>query len=249
MTLAEDNTWGFGQVFPLFLLILPLVSFFEAVYGEFLLLVLEPVRDWKKALILCLNIETAFTPGRKPPQSPHDSETAFLTQAPGGRSDSSYSAILRVPDECNMPLVLSGSTQPHPNLYQKPWFRRLIVLMYGLTLGLAGQTLWLFPFSGILNTVYFQHGIVQFIWVYAPWLAYNFGIVWVYILVSLYLSHTIFSKTAASSVPIGPHDRHLKRSWWTGPTASNILICVLLMSSYAIGGLKSYLWFGQPLDM
>ena len=34
MTLSEDNTWGFGQVFPLLLLILPLVSFFEAVYGK-----------------------------------------------------------------------------------------------------------------------------------------------------------------------------------------------------------------------
>lgn len=33
MTLSEDNTWGFGQVFPLLLLILPLVSFFEVVYG------------------------------------------------------------------------------------------------------------------------------------------------------------------------------------------------------------------------
>lgn len=35
-TLSEDNTWGFGQVFPLLLLILPLVSFFEVVYGKLL---------------------------------------------------------------------------------------------------------------------------------------------------------------------------------------------------------------------
>ena len=34
MTLSEDNTWGFGQVVPLLLLILPLVSFFEAIYGK-----------------------------------------------------------------------------------------------------------------------------------------------------------------------------------------------------------------------
>ncbi len=31
--LSEDDTWGFGQIFPLVLLILPLVSFFEVVYG------------------------------------------------------------------------------------------------------------------------------------------------------------------------------------------------------------------------
>ena len=38
ITLSEDNTWGFGQVVPLLLLILPLVSFFEAIYGKFLLI-------------------------------------------------------------------------------------------------------------------------------------------------------------------------------------------------------------------
>ena len=37
ITLSEDNTWGFGQVFPIVLLLLPLVSFSEAVYGTSLL--------------------------------------------------------------------------------------------------------------------------------------------------------------------------------------------------------------------
>ena len=35
MILSEDNIWGFGQILPLVLLILPLVSFFEIVYGKF----------------------------------------------------------------------------------------------------------------------------------------------------------------------------------------------------------------------
>ncbi len=33
-TLSDNNTWGFGQVIPLVLLILPFVSFHEVVYGE-----------------------------------------------------------------------------------------------------------------------------------------------------------------------------------------------------------------------
>ena len=33
--LSEDNTWGFGQIIPLVLLVLPLVSFFEIAYGKF----------------------------------------------------------------------------------------------------------------------------------------------------------------------------------------------------------------------
>lgn len=37
VSLSEDNTWRFGQIFPLLLLILPLVSFFEAFYGKSLL--------------------------------------------------------------------------------------------------------------------------------------------------------------------------------------------------------------------
>ena len=32
--LSDDNTWGFGQVLPMMLLILPFVSFFEVAYGE-----------------------------------------------------------------------------------------------------------------------------------------------------------------------------------------------------------------------
>ena len=50
--LLDDDTWGFGQVFPLVLLILPLVSFFEVAYGKPLLILLKPIHDRCYMLIL-----------------------------------------------------------------------------------------------------------------------------------------------------------------------------------------------------
>lgn len=50
--LLDDNTWGFGQVFPLVLLILPLVSFFEVAYGKLLLFLPEQIHDRHYTLIL-----------------------------------------------------------------------------------------------------------------------------------------------------------------------------------------------------
>ena len=50
--LLDDDTWGFGQVFPLVLLILPLVSFFEVAYGKPLILLLQPIHDRYYMLIL-----------------------------------------------------------------------------------------------------------------------------------------------------------------------------------------------------
>ena len=196
-------------------------------------------------LILCLNKETIFTPAKISPHLPQGSETTLLTQAPvapGGVPNSAYTAIPHVPDELSTTLLVPGGTQPSHDFYQYPWFRRLIVLIYGLTLGLAGNVLWFFPYLGLGFSKNLQEGIVRSVWLYAPWVAYNFGIVWIYIMVSLHFSRKNSVGTASSSVPFGPHDRHLNGSRWTGPTTSNILICVLLGSSYIIGGLRFYLW-------
>ena len=43
--LPDDNMWGFGQVFPILLLILPLVSFFEVAYGKLLLFLPKQIHD------------------------------------------------------------------------------------------------------------------------------------------------------------------------------------------------------------
>lgn len=72
MTLSEDNTWGFGQNFPLVLLILPLVSFFEVVYGKPLLHILESFHNQYVMLISCyLKILSFRRPAHRltPPQT------------------------------------------------------------------------------------------------------------------------------------------------------------------------------------
>lgn len=137
MTLSEDNTWGFGQVFPLVLLVLPLVSFFEAVY------------------------ETVFEPASTPPNSPQDLNIAMLIQAPERVSNSFYSAVPHISNQSNTNLLVPGHTQSYHDFYQYPWFRRLIVLIYGFTLALAGNVLWFFPFAGFSTDI--QGGFVNLI--------------------------------------------------------------------------------------
>ena len=50
--LLDDNMWGFGQVFPLVLLILPLVSFSVVAYGKLLLSLPKQIHDRYYMLIL-----------------------------------------------------------------------------------------------------------------------------------------------------------------------------------------------------
>lgn len=162
------------------------------------------------------------------------------TQAPGRSSASSYSAVPHGPDQSNTILLVTGHTQPYYDFYQYPWFGRLIFFIYGLTLALAGNVLWLFPYVGFSSEM--QGGFVNLIRVYIPWLAYNFSIVWIFILVSLRYSYTHSSGTASSSVGLEFHDMRLVRSRWTSPLMCYVLIFVLLGSSVAVGFLSFWEW-------
>ena len=151
-----------------------------------------------------------------------------------------YSAVAQVLDHLDTTLLIPAETQPYHEFYQYPWFCRLIVLIYGLTLGIAGVTLWLFAYHGLSLGI--QIGLVSFIRLYGPWLAYDFSIVWIFILASLRLSY-LHSSTAAS-FPAGSELQYRShvRFRWTSRFVCNILILVLLGSSAAIGYLITSLW-------
>ena len=53
-TFCEDDAWGYGQIFPLVLLILPLVSFLEVVYGKCPLLSINSPTTYDRDFMLIL---------------------------------------------------------------------------------------------------------------------------------------------------------------------------------------------------
>ena len=154
-------------------------------------------------------------------------------QDPGASSCFTYNTVSPGSDHLDTTSLVQGDMQPNHHFYQFPWFCRLMVLIYGLSLGIAGMTLWLFAYYK--SSLVIQYRFMSFVRLYTPWLAYDFSIVWIFILASLFSSYTDISATAALRQP-------LVRSRWTGPFTYNIIVSVLLGSSAAVGYLITSLW-------
>lgn len=156
-----------------------------------------------------------------------------------GLSSAHLSNALNVPHQSNTTISLRGQTQPYHDVYEHGWFRKLILLMYGLTLGLAGNLKWAFPYAGLSNDLQpeFQTIVQQ----YSSWLGYNLGIVWIFTIVSLC---TLYEEpTLQSAGTISQFIRLRRRilplvQWpWTLPVTGYILIIMLLLSSACVASM------------
>ena len=163
-----------------------------------------------------------------------------LTRASGESSYVAYSAVAHVSEQLDTNSLIPGNPSPDHDFYQYPWFCRLIVLIYGLTLGLAGITLWLFAYYE--SSFMIQHHFVTFLRLYIPWLAYDLGIVLIFTLASLCLSHP--HPSAIPHLPVGLrlHRIPLLRWRWSSPFIGNLFLLALLGSSTAIGYFITSLW-------
>ena len=173
--------------------------------------------------------ETGYPPASTSPNSPH--ETTSLQHLEGSFS-STYCALPHDSDRLDSALHVPGHTQSHHDLYHYSWSRRLILLIYGLNLVLAGYILFLFPYAGFSRLL--QSAFVFLISRVAPWILYNFGIVWIFILASLPLSSTHYSGTTSPSVRLGPRELPLVGRRWTSTGKSYVLILVLVGGSVAL---------------
>lgn len=132
---------------------------------------------------------------------------------------------------------VQGQMQPSQEFYEHWWFRRLVFLIYGLTLALAGQMLYAFPNDSASDLLEQDSWYLALL--YAPWLGYDLGIVWVFTISSLLLLHV--EPTLQSAGIISPFTRiqrrvgTLVRRPWIIPVAGNFLIITLLASSAGLG--------------
>ena len=132
---------------------------------------------------------------------------------------------------------MQTQTQLYHDFYEHRWSRQLIFLIYGLTLVLAGFTLFLFPLNGGSKL------LQQAFWFYArflgSWLAYDLGIVWIFTIASLFLAHVEpMLQTAGTASPFTTLERRivpLVRWPWLSIVAGNFLIIALVGSSAGLG--------------
>ena len=163
-----------------------------------------------------------------------------LTRAPGESSYVAYSAVAHVSEQLDTNSLIPGNPSPDYDFYQYPWFCRLIILIYGLTLGLAGITLWLFAYYEFSFLI--QDNLMTFARLYIPWLAYDFGVILIFALASLCLSHP--HPYAITHLPIGLrlHRIPFLRWRWTSSYVGNFFLLALLGSSATTGYFITSLW-------
>lgn len=154
-----------------------------------------------------------------------------------GLGPAHLSNALNVPHRSNTTISLRGQTQPYHDVYEHEWFRNLILLMYGLTLGLAENLLWAFPYMGLSHVL--QLEFKTLVQLYGSWFGYNLGIVWIFTIVSLcslYEEPTLQSAgTISQFIRLRRRILPLVRWPWTLPVTGYILIFMLIMSSFGVG--------------
>ena len=223
-TLSNSNTWGFGQVIPVVLLILPFLSFLEVGYGERSSICVAT----SLGLVQCTNFVSSIE--------------IFYPPIKSGLTSAHHSNVSHAPYQSNNSLLVQGQIQHYNDFYEHRWFRKLILLIYGLSLGLAGNMLWQFPYSRGFQYNDFQSLAPP----YVLWLGYDIGVIWIFTTASLFLLYV--EPTAGSTGTISPLERierrimPLARSRWIFSAAWNVLLLLLLGSSAGLGYYIFAIW-------
>lgn len=153
-----------------------------------------------------------------------------------------------VPHQSNNSMPVQGPEQPYHDIYEHIWSRNLIIMIYSLTLGLAGNLLWAFLGDGATQFLKLEPGLLA--QTYAAWIEYDLCIVWLFTTGSLFLQYV--EPTLRSTGTISPLERledHIMpcvRSPWIFSIAWSFLILGLLGSSAGFGYVKLQWWSSNP---
>ena len=163
----EDNTWGFGQVVTVALLLAPLFSFFETVYGK---------RERNATFVAIIGnhtealsrVESVIMNKKNYKQLPTSASTGLvsprLTLSPG-----------------------PSSAEPWTDLYECAWFRSLVWLIYLQSLSIAAVLIIMFPIGGVPYDFGKRIGlIVRF---FLAWFGFDLAMLLLLAIASLSLCH------------------------------------------------------------
>ncbi len=159
----------------------------------------------------------------------------FFPPIESGLSSAHLSNVSHATQQSNNSPLVQGQVQHYNDFYEHRWFRKLIILIYGLSLGLAGNMLWQFPYSRGFQYDGFQSLAKP----YAIWLGYDIGVIWIFTTASLFLLYV--EPTQRSTGTISPIERIERRimplagSRWIFSAAWTLLLLILLGSSAGLG--------------
>ena len=165
----DDNIWGFGQVVAVALLLAPLFSFVETIYGEC-------GRFSKANCVWTMRNHTKVFP---------PTENVIMDRKKYGRLPTSTTTDLVSPELVSSPR--SSSSEPWTGLYECAWFRSLVRLIYLQTLGIAVSMLTILRLQTVANEL--MAHLVGFIQIYLAWFGFDLALMLLFTITSLSLCH------------------------------------------------------------
>lgn len=165
----EDDTWGFGQVVTVALLLAPLSSLFETIYGK------------RKRLsnATCVWAIWNHTNLLSPTESVIKNRKNYK-QLPNSAPTDLISPRLSL---CPGP----SSAEPWNDLYECAWFRSLVWLIYLQSLGIAANVIAIFGSGeGFYNLDKYIGYVIR---VYSAWFGFDFAVLLLFTIMSLSLCH------------------------------------------------------------
>ena len=101
---------------------------------------------------------------------------------------------LQVDSPFSLHETLYGPSQSYEDFYKYPWFHKIILLMYLLSLTIIGDILYFVSYSGQFSTAVYTQPIVPLARKYALWIGFNVALVWIYTLLCVVLLKTVEAK-------------------------------------------------------
>ena len=218
----ESDVWGFGQVVTVVLLLAPLFSFFETIYGKC-------ERFWNAGCVWTTRNHTKIL-------SP--TESVIMKRKKYGRLPASAPTELISPDPVSSPG--SSSSEPWTDLYECAWFRSLVRLIYLQTLGIAANVLYIFALgNGAYNMNHNIGFIVQF---YLIWFGYDLAMLLLFTMTSLSLCHAQDTSVLRWTwrAKLRANWRPSKRTKLIQRIILNVSVLVLTAPSVAFGWILLY---------
>ena len=209
--ISEDNIWGFGQVVAVALVVLPLFSFFEAIYGK----------CGRPSNATCVWIVVNHT------ESVLRIESVIMDKKDSGPP------LISAPD----PIASPGPSDAEPwiHLYEYAWFRSLVLLIYLLSLATAANVLVWFPGGGGTSNLMLDIGI--YIMYYLAWFGFDLGVLLLFTVICLSICHA--QDTSDIRWTWRAETRPTRRlSGWMKPIQRILLVgsvILLAMSSAGLG--------------
>ncbi len=98
---------------------------------------------------------------------------------------------LQVDNTYSLHDTLYGPSQSYEDFYKYPWFHKIILLIYLLSLTIIGDILCSISYSAQISTASYTQPFFALARKYALWIGFNVALVWIYTLLYVALLKTV----------------------------------------------------------